>query len=301
MKLRICFIVAFLFSAPVFSENFVATIKPIHSLLQSILGDTENAVLLIDNNASPHNYQLKPSNIKTLTQAELIVFIDPSFEVFMEKLSSSIGQNVELIELAHQGNLELLEPRKYDTNNDSSEHDTHDHGLIDPHLWLNPNNARAIVTLLAEKLSVLKPENKSIYQQNLKKTIDKLDNLENQLLHQLKPLSKSQFIVQHDAYYYFEKYYGLESISALALDAAIPPSVKLVQNISDSIEENNVVCIFYEPQFSAKLVKAIAADTNIKTTELDPIGQDINPGSDLYFELMSQLGNNFEKCLRQAP
>ena len=277
------------------AQNIVATIKPVHSIVQNILGDTIEAKLLIDNNSSAHNYQLKPSDIKLINKADVVFYIDPTLESFISRITGFNTSANRFVQLTSEDGLVLLEPRS-----DSHGHD-HEHDIVDTHIWLDPVNAKIIAKIVFKTLSAIYPENKEIYETNLIKTIEKLEQLDSSLKAKLEPIEHAAFITQHDAYQYFDKHYNLNFIRAISLDASIPPSVKLTQNLRISIENNNVKCIFSEPQYSDRLVKAIVNDARINAGILDPIGIDLNPGETLYFDLLTNLANNFVNCLVQTP
>ena len=293
MKKFVLLILTGLFCTSTFALNVVVTIKPLHSLVQSILGDSNNAKLLLDSSASPHDVQLKPSDIRELNKADVVILVDQSFEGFMQRIIQSAPNERMIIELSQDEAIMRLNARDH-------LHETHtdtDHSSFDPHLWLNPQNAKLIIRNITRHLIELDEVNTDLYRKNLDKTLTKLDQLDNDLKTRLNGFEKLAYITQHDAYQYFENRYKLNFIKAISLDSSIPPSVKLALNIQNDINTHNVRCIFREPQFSERLVNTLAESANIKTAELDPIGINLTPGPDLYFDLMTNLADNFAKCL----
>ena len=282
--------------APVIALDVVATIKPLHSLVQAVLGDSAQAKLLLDSNASPHQVQLKPSDVRSLNTANVVFMIDPSFEGFMRSIIESAPTELIIIKLGQNDAIKHLPTRQHKHEN----HSDKQHNDFDPHLWLSPENAKTIVRIIANQLAEINTSNASLYHKNLDKTLARLDQLDDDLKHQLYGFENLAYITQHDAYQYFEVQYKLNFIKAIALDSSIPPSVKLALNIQESIKSHNVRCIFREPQFSERMVNSFANNAGINTSILDPIGVDLAPGEDLYFDLMKNLANNFTKCLTQG-
>ncbi len=292
MKKIALLIIVNLISWPVFALNVAVTIKPLHSLVQSILGEQTHAVLIIDSSASPHDVQLKPSDIRALQRANLVFMIDRRFEGFMHRIIDSGSGKLTVIEMSEFEQLKRLPPRDH-------RHGAHTgqiYAQIDPHLWLNPENAKSMATIIAHQLAEIDNSNAKLYNTNLEHTLGKLDELDNALNIQLSGFSDLAFMTQHDAYQYFEERYNLKFAGAIALDSGIPASVKLALNIQKSIRAHDVRCIFREPQYSDRLVKTIAENAGIKNGILDPVGVGLTPGPELYFDLMRNLGSNFTKC-----
>ena len=291
-KITLIVITGFFYSSA-FALEIVVTVKPLHSLVQSILGDSAEATLLLDNSASPHDVQLKPSAIRALSKADAVIMIDQSFEGFMHRIIKSATTALTIIQLSQYDELKRLKPR----NHQHEGHSQDSHAVFDPHFWLSPDNAISIVKIVTRRLNEIDETNSSLYQANLEKTIHRLTLLDEKLRMQLNRFEDLAYITQHDAYQYFEVHYNLNFIKSIALDSSIPPSVKLALTIQKDIKNHNVRCIYGEPQFSQRLVNTIAKNAGIKSGILDPIGIDLSPGADLYFELMENLSNNFTQCL----
>ena len=104
----------------------------------------------------------------------------------------------------------------------------------------------------------------------------------------------------HDAYQYFEADYSLNSVGSISLNPDISPTPNRIQEIKSKIEKDNVVCLFREPQFPSRIVQTVIQETNAKEGELDPLGFDLTPGKNLYFELVTNLSKNLRECLSKG-
>ena len=175
----------------------------------------------------------------------------------MQTVINSAPADLTIIEISKDDEIKRLQPRDHKHANQTDQ----DHADIDLHIWLNPENAKSMVRAIATRLTAIDTANSNLYQVNLNNTIDRLNQLDNDLKIQLSGFEKLAFITQHDAYQYFEDHYNLNFIRAIALDSGIPPSVKLALNIQKSIKEDDVRCIFREPQYSDRLVNAIAENS----------------------------------------
>ena len=177
---------------------------------------------------------------------------------------------------------------------DEHGHEGHAHGEYDPHIWLDPMNAKVILSEMAEHLIENDPKNESKYKANLKKAHKDLDKLTKKVKSELNKDFKS--IVFHDAYQYFEKRFGINILGAFTVNTDVMPGAEQLAEIREVIEHDKVSCIFSEPQFNPDIIKAVAKDTNVATGVIDPLGATLNPGKDLYFDLIRNMSKSFKGC-----
>ena len=283
--------------------------------------------LIVDGYASPHGFALKPSHAKMLQNADLIFWVGEDLENFLEKPLKSIAKKAEKIELMEIKGLNKLEFRernifeghddhkehghkedkhghkedkhghkedKHGHKEDKHDHHEHAHGEHDPHIWLDPMNAKIILSEMAEHLIENDQENASKYKANLKKAHKDLDKLTKKVKSELNKDFKS--IVFHDAYQYFEKRFGVNVLGAFTVNTDVLPGAEQLSEIREVIEHEKVSCVFSEPQFNPDIIKAVAKDTNIKTGVIDPLGATLNPGKTLYFDLINNMSKSFKGC-----
>ncbi len=177
---------------------------------------------------------------------------------------------------------------------DEHGHEGHAHGEYDPHIWLDPSNAKVILKEMAEHLIEKDQKNASVYKNNLKKALKDLDKLTKDVKSELNKDFKS--IVFHDAYQYFEKRFDVNVLGAFTVNTDVMPGAEQLAEIREIIEHDKVSCVFSEPQFNPDIINAVAKDMNISTGVLDPLGATLNPGKDLYFDLISNMSKSFKGC-----
>ena len=290
----------------------VASIKPIHSLASYLMDGVGKPDLIVDGYASPHGFALKPSHAKMLQNADLIFWVGEDLENFLEKPLKSIAKKAEKIELMEIKGLKKLEFRErniFEGHDDHGhdehkehghkedkhdDHHEHAHGEHDPHIWLDPMNAKVILSEMAEHLIEKDQENASKYKANLKNAHKDLDKLTKKVKSELNKDFKS--IVFHDAYQYFEKRFDVNVLGAFTVNTDVLPGAEQLSEIREIIEHDKVTCVFSEPQFNPDIINAVAKDTNIKTGVLDPLGATLNPGKKLYFDLISNMSKSFKIC-----
>jgi zinc transport system substrate-binding protein len=309
----------------------VASIKPIHSLVSYLMDGVGKPDLIVDGYASPHGFALKPSHAKMLQSADLIFWVGEDLENFLEKPLNSIvkkAEKIELFEIKGLTKLKFRERNIFDEHDDhghddhvkkdddhddhdhdkeghkEDDHDDHDHdehgheghahGEYDPHIWLDPMNAKLILSEMAEHLIENDQKNEAKYKANLKKAHKDLDKLTKKAKSELNKDFKS--IVFHDAYQYFEKRFDVNVLGAFTVNTDVMPGAEQLAEIREIIEHDKVSCVFSEPQFNPDIIKAVAKDMNIQTGVIDPLGATLNPGKDLYFDLISNMSKSFKGC-----
>ena len=184
--------------------------------------------------------------------------------------------------------------KKEDGHDDHDDHDGHHHGEFDPHIWLDPINAKAILNEMVEHLIENDAANASIYKKNLDKALNELDKLTMNVMTDLNKSTAS--IVFHDAYQYFEERFNVNVLGAFTVNTDVMPGAEQLKEIREIIEHDNVSCVFSEPQFNPDIINAVAKDMNIKTGVLDPLGATLNPGKSLYFDLIKNMSSSFKGC-----
>ena len=292
----------------------VTSIKPIHSITSYIMDGVGSPDLLVDGYNSPHNFQLKPSHAKMLQNADLVIFVGEGIEEFLEKPLESIAKDAKKFALLEQSGFKKLKFREKNIFEEHDDHDDHDkkakkkddhddhghddhghgHGEYDPHIWLDPINAKAMIKKITKLLSKMDKENSSTYKSNSKKAIKEIDMMVKEIKSEMNKDLK--FVVFHDAYQYFENRFDISVLGALTVNTDVLPGAEQLSEIREVIEHENVNCIFSEPQFNPDIINAIAMDTNVKTGILDPLGATLEPGKDLYFDLIRNISKSFKGC-----
>lgn len=283
--------------------SVVASIMPVHSLVAGVMDGVSTPDLLLPKASSPHDFALRPSDAKKLNEADVVFWIGPALEGFMEKTllvnPTNPGKSVTLIDLA---TVRLL-PREggvWEKHDHDGEHE-HERMVIDPHIWLDPVNAQAMVTAIENALIKVDAVHAMQYQNNAATLRKKLQALDEELATLLANDKKTPFIVFHDAFQYFEKRYGLNGAGAITVNPEQKPSAKRLNELRARVQKSGVRCIFAEPQFNDGLINSIVEGSQAKRGTLDPLGADETTGQDAYFLMMRHLAQTAHLCLDEKP
>ena len=279
--------------------------------------------MIIEGAGSPHTYSLKPSQAKQLQDADLVFWMGDELETFLEGPIQNIAKNAKSIKLIESHGLKKIKFREggmFDEHDDhddhghdkhakddhddhghdkhaKDDHDDHGHGEFDPHVWLDPINAKAIVHEIEEALVKADPKNAKKYEANADRIAGDLDQLVKELRAQLEPVQEKGFIVFHDAYQYFEQRFGVSAIGSITVSPEVMPGAERVSDLRNKIRDLKATCVFSEPQFEPKLVTTLVEGTGARTGVLDPLGASLTKGPDLYFKLVREMARSLKECL----
>ncbi|WP_413282647.1 zinc ABC transporter substrate-binding protein [Vibrio sp. MA40-2] len=310
-------------------------IAPLHSLVTQVMDGVGTPDLLIRPESSPHEYSLRPSEAKALSEADVVFWIGEGLTPWLEKPLSSLAGSATKIEMmesdgvtlydfregatfeAHEHHAEHEQDEHHEDHHDKGEHEHHDesehehheehaehhdehehhHEGHDPHVWLDPQNAIVWVKTIANTLAEADSEHADAYQNNAKLAIDRLQLLSNDIQQQAKSLQDINFIVFHDAYQYFEQRFQLLASGAISISDASDPSPARISEIRETVKKLGVTCVFTEPQFNPQLVKTVFEDSSVTTIgTMDPLGANIAVGKNQYSDLLMAMINSLKQC-----
>jgi zinc transport system substrate-binding protein len=281
----------------------VASIKPVHSLVAAVMDGVAVPELLVPGNASPHVYSLRPSDARRLEAAELVLWVGPVYESFLAKPLAALGEKARIVTLSQAEGIAMLPARgggAWDAHEHGPAH-RHAHGAAhdddDGHLWLDPENGKAIVGIAVAALSALDPANAARYAGNGDRARGEIDALDARIEARLAPFGTTPFIVFHDAYQYFERRYGLRAAGSLTVSAEQKPGARRVREIRARIEQAGAACVFAEPQFEPSIIDTIIAGTKARSAVLDPLGAGLPEGPTLYGAMLDRLAASLAGCL----
>ena len=247
----------------------VTSIKPVHSLVASVMAGVGEPSVIVEGAGSPHGYALKPSQATALQNADLVFWVGHELESFLEGPIKTIGEKARIVELMDTHDLVKLKLREggafeahaHDHDDDHDDHDDHakhdDHGEheIDLHVWLDPLNAKAMVHEIEEALVAADPGNAAKYKANAEATEARLSALVADMKKTVAPAKDRGFIVFHDAYQYFEKRFDLPASGTITVNPEVAPGAARIAEIKKKVRKLRATCVFSEPQFEPKLVK----------------------------------------------
>jgi len=269
------------------------------SLVQQVMEGLGQVQVLLPKGASAHHHQMRPSDARGLQDAGLLVWTGPELTPWLDRAASSVGGDVAQLRLLDVPGTHL---RGYDDGHDHDHDHDHDHahGGVDPHAWLDPDNAQAWVAAIAATLEKADPDNATAYRQNAAAAAEEIRRLDEDLRAELQPHAGATFVVFHDAYGYFTEHFGLQPAIAVSLGDASTPSAARLKEIRARITDGRAICAFPEYGSDPKLVQAVTEGSSIQAgSELMPEGGDLEPGAQLYGQILAQMAGTISDCLSE--
>ncbi|NVO54190.1 zinc ABC transporter substrate-binding protein [Rhodobacteraceae bacterium B1Z28] len=311
-------------------------IAPVHSLVAIVMEGVGTPSLIVPPGASPHEYNLRPSQAAALQEADLVFWLGEDLTPWMEGAMDTLTDDATVTSLleadgtillefregalfeahahedeheqGHEGEHDHEDEHEHDDHSkedghedhadgDDHDHDAHDHEGHDPHAWLSPDNAKTWLDIFAAQLSTVDPDNAETYLANAAAGRTEMDAHTAEVAEMLDPVRGSKFVVFHDAYQYFETAFDFPASGAISLGDASDPSPARIAEIQGRIREEGVECVLTEPQFNPGLVDTVLSGVDAKTGVIDPIGSDLEPGPDLYPQIIKGMASTLSECL----
>jgi zinc transport system substrate-binding protein len=253
--------------------------------------------------ASPHGHALRPSEAKALRRARVVFWVGPELETFLAQALVALAGEARVVALSRAPGLRLLHGRREEAREPvrggqqaKERAQPHPHET-EPHLWLDPFNALAMVTAVVGALSEAYPAHAARFAANGSRLQEALASLHVELQERVSGLAGRPYVVFHDAFRYFEQRYGLRALGAVTVSPERRPGAKHLAALRRRIREAGVLCAFAEPQFEPALLKTLLEGTAARAAVLDPLGASLQPGPGLYFHLLRNLAGDLAACL----
>jgi zinc transport system substrate-binding protein len=299
------------------APSVVVTIKPIYGLVAALMQGVATPILLCEGRGSSHTLSLAPSDIRTLSDADLVVWVGDSYEVMMAKPLVKAIKNDQLVTLdkipglalypqrthglfPEQGCQQCCDGHHHEHSHDGHHHDSepvyddepkekHEHTSIDGHFWLDSDNAKICVRAIAAVLIQKWPVYKDIIDQNLVKLERDIDALKIELKAQLATVQDKIALIDHDSLQYVEKQFGFVIKGVLSEEPGMPPSAKHLEKLKNeleaNLEENLIKVFFYEGAVNSKappLLRKLTEAYSTRLVPLDYVGEQLPKSVDVY-------------------
>ena len=275
----------------------VASIKPIHSIVSSLMDGIAKPELLLQSNNSAHTFHLKPSQIKMIENAQLVITISDKFEIGLSKVLKNLDESSHF-QIISLSNLNIHRYRAdiiYD--DDEQEQQSQEALMNDMHLWLDIENIKNISRHINSLLIDIDPVNQDKYNKNFNILTSKLDTLKIEINNQMRPFSTKQYAAYSDTMQYFEKNYNLGRPVIVTPYHGARLSINRTLAAKNTIKDLNVSCLLYGSEVRKSQVSVLSEGLNLKAFKIDIIGQEFTSGPGQYFKLMKRISNQTSSCL----
>jgi zinc transport system substrate-binding protein len=286
--------------APAQAEVRVLTsIKPLQLIAAAVQDGIAVPEVLLPPGASPHNYALRPSDVRRVQDVDLLYWIGPDMETFLPRVLA--GRTKPSVPVQSLPGMHLRHFTASSDQHDDEDHDEHDHdhrpGSVDAHLWLSTVNARVIAAKMAADLSQVDPANAARYDSNVKAFDARMDALDAKIKQRVAGITDKPYFVFHEAFDYFEEAYGLKHAGVFAVSSEVQPGAQHVAAMRKRLASFGKTCVFSEPPLRPRLAETLSAGLPVKLAKLDALGGYTPATAQGYELLLSKLADDLAGCL----
>ncbi len=239
----------------------VTSTFPLYDFTRAVAADATNVIVapILPFNVGPHDFSPTPSTTELVGRADVVIKNGLGLDTFADELIEASGNDTVLIVDSSQGLTTF-----------ASEDEP---GATDPHVWLDPANAIIMVNNIRDGLIAHDPANRTAFEQGAAQYVASLEELKTTYATALQPIAVSdrRFVAFHDAFHYFARAFNLTQVASFEPAPGQEPSAKELATIIAVIRDNKIKALFAEPQFSPKIVEAVASDLDLQIHTLDPI------------------------------
>ena len=260
----LCWVLIFSVLTPAIAaaQKVYVTIPPQAFLVEWLAGDLVQVDILLPPGASPATYEPTPKQMAALDNAQAYLQIGSPFEgPILEKVAELMPE-LHIVDCRAGVELEPMGGGGHD----------HGAGLLDPHIWLDPQRMKIIASTTAEALEALLPDEAQGIEERLAVLHHAIDATDTRVAAVLAPFAGRTLLVFHPAYGYFTRRYGLNQM-AVEVDGRAP-SARRLATVVDELRHQPVPALFVQPQFSRSAAERVANALDCKLVELDPLAGD---------------------------
>jgi ABC-type Zn uptake system ZnuABC Zn-binding protein ZnuA len=256
------------------------TIPVLKDLTEQVGGAHVHVLSLLSGLENEHTYSPKPSDIIAVRKARLLVEIGVGLEVWVSALVKNAGSPSLRVITTSKG-IGLIR----DSGREDGQHAEDDQHDGNPHIWLDPENAKIMLRHITEALIKVDPSHASEYRDNQAAYLRQLDQLQTDLLERLKPIADRRIMVYHPAWPYFARRFGFRIVDEVVTQSGGEPSAHHLQTIINRIRKDRIRVIVSEPQISQKIPDMLGRETGARVVVLSPLPGAV-PGTETYVDLL---------------
>ncbi|MDO3722652.1 zinc ABC transporter substrate-binding protein [Marinobacter sp. chi1] len=282
----------------------VTSIKPLELLVRAVAGNSVEITSLVPSGASPHTYNMRPSQRRALENADAIFWVGPEMESFLTRILAGDDFKSRAVALTPGSDA----PEEHTTGQDEHDHspepdhhdhhDEHDHGEgEDPHTWLDPMLALEMAHTIRNTLVSIEGMDAEILDNNLERFEASLVTTDKEIQAQLAPVREIGLFSYHDAFTRFAEHYDLSLEGILTLNPELSPGARHIQEVQAKLQAAPNPCVLTEPQFNRQWWTGITEGINIRFSTWDPLASDIESNAEGYQNFLLSISSAVTACL----
>lgn len=294
--------------------RIVTSIKPVELIVSAIATEDMQTTSLVPPGSSPHNYSMKPSQRRALENADVIFWVGPDMETFLNRLLASpefSSRTVALMDAEHEpqeeshdehaddhhGHAHEEEAKQEEHQNEGHVHG-HDHGEgEDPHIWLDPELAIEMAETILDGLSAIDGVDVTALNKNFQQFQTSVRETDANIRERLKPVGNISLFAYHNAFTRFAEHYDLKLEGVLTLNPELSPGARHIAAVQEKLRNATHPCLLTEPQFNRQWWRSITENLNVTFSTWDPLATDVEAAPEGYNDFQQSIVDAVLKCL----
>ncbi|MBI3602968.1 MAG: zinc ABC transporter substrate-binding protein [Nitrospirae bacterium] len=274
----------------------VVTLPVLKDLAEHVGGPRVRVMSLMSGLESEHSYSPRPSDLVAVRKARVLFEVGLGLEVWVSSLVKNSGNSGLLVVTTSKG-IALI--RDHESASEAGPVPQDDHRAGNPHVWLDPENAKVMMRHITEALIKVDPAHAVDYRNNQAAYLRQLDQLQTELIERLRNVPDRRIVVHHPAWPYFARRFGLEVVGEIVRQAGAEPSAHHMQELIMAIRKNGVRVIASEPQLNQKIPEVLARETGARVVVLTPLPGGV-AGTDTYLDMLRYNVTRLAEALEAA-
>ncbi|WP_373082516.1 metal ABC transporter solute-binding protein, Zn/Mn family [Zhongshania sp.] len=247
----------------------LTSIMPLQLLAQDIGGDAVTVDVLAPANVSPHDFQLRPSDMQRLRSADVVLWVGPAMESYLQKAVAEQSNAIALYPALSLGE--------------------------DPHVWMDADEVQRMARRIARILSDRMPTRGAYFHANAARFSTEFRQYDKQLQLDISHRSGRPYLLLHDGFSRFERHFNLKEAEVVMPSSDRLPGARHIVGLRSRLQKNEFACVFREPQYPAAMLNALTSGLAVPIIEIDPLGAEMKK-TDGFLDLYRQLGQAFLSC-----
>ena len=270
------------------------TLYPLEYFAERIGGDNVTAESIVPPGSDAHSFEPTTRTMTELAEADLFIYNGAGMEGFADAAKDTLAnEDVMILESAEGIHVD-------ETKEEHEEHADHDHGDMNPHIWIEPTLAIQQAENIKKALIKIDPDKQETFESNFVALKEELLALDKEFQEMVESAPKKEFLISHDAYSYWESRYGLKQVSVSGLSPSQEPTQKQLEEIIETAKRYDLKYMLFEQNATPKPAKAVQQELGLETLRIHNLSvlteKDIK-NDETYFTLMKQNIQTLKKAL----
>ncbi|MEW6324114.1 MAG: metal ABC transporter substrate-binding protein [Nitrospirota bacterium] len=259
----------------------VTTLPMLKEFVEQIGGPHVEVTSLLTGLENEHTYTPKPSDLEAVSRARLFVQVGVGLEIWAEPMLRAAKRPGLTVVTSSQGIPLIRDPEP------GNNHEPHASSFGNPHVWLDPVNAKTMIHTIAKAMIAAAPAHRAAFLANQARYLKEIDAVQAAIQEQVKRLGDRRIVTHHNAWPYFARRFGFKIEGVILEQPGGEASAKTLASLTKLIQQKGIKVIVMEPQMNPKLPRMLAEETGATVVTLTPVTMPGGPpGTERYLGML---------------